>query len=139
MNVERLQNLVRALRETKDPDRFTMNCIMHKCGTPACALGQYASRTDIQDAFRLDLSKKWEASSGVVHNGINVCWSNQTISDHFGISEDETAELFDADGCGNAQTADEAAHYVEEFIKHKRLEALDEMVRISEDLGLYDK
>lgn len=138
MSVEHLRNLVKALRETKEPDRFTMTCIMHKCGTPACALGQYAFRTDLQNSFRLSGDRDtWEAASGVIStaSGKNICWDDDEICAHFGITTTEAAELFDADGCGDAMTPNEAADYVDQFIKFK---AMDEIVKISEEIGGYD-
>lgn len=139
MNIGRLQNLVHALREVQDPDTFTMFRIMHSCGTPACVLGQYAFRTDLQDEFNLRAPKPddWQAS-GLVSSGRDVTYDGPEVRKHFDLNRFEVEDLFGAAGCNDADTPSKAADYIENFIKEKRLEALDEMVVQSEELGLYD-
>lgn len=63
----RLLNVARALRESPNPKAFTMLRFVHGddsfsntvgsaadwCGTPACALGHYGSRTDLQKIVKI--------------------------------------------------------------------------------------
>lgn len=125
----RLLNVAKALRESPNPNAFDMSIYGHDgefhywnwsgketkfdCGTPACALGHYASRRDLQKTFRLD------EDYIVVNDNEVIGYASQEISDHFGITFGECAELFDADGCNNAKTAKQAAKYIERFVKEK--------------------
>lgn len=116
MNKERLLNVVKALRESKDPGCFTM-CTYHKCGTPGCAIGHYAARRDLQELMQIDIKSHtggllfgvW----GATDRGFNY---QRTLADHFGISVSQEEELFSVDGCGEARTPDEAAEYIERFV-----------------------
>lgn len=124
MNTERLLNVAKALRESPAPDRFTMESI-HACGTPACALGHYAARPDLQSEFRLQMPYGFEMANGAEMtpelDGPEICG-------HFGISKQQALQLFsdsqDYDdergpigaGCGDAKTAIEAAEYIERFV-----------------------
>lgn len=128
MSKERLLNVARSLREcTLDRSFFTMKKWGHEaswvrsmlgkvsskptCGTPACAMGHYAVRDDLQDTFTLD------ETGGLRVRGRRPNF--EVIGNHFGISYEETNELFSEYGCGNAQTREEAARYIEEFAEAK--------------------
>jgi hypothetical protein len=124
MNAERLLNVARALREAPDNGNFTMEfyCWSGKefdCGTPACAIGHYAARQDLQKLFFI-------ANGQMMVHYPNGDWPIMVDSDksivplqHFGITYEEWDELFDVDGCGNAATAIEAAEYIEQFVAKK--------------------
>ena len=139
----RLLNVARSLRESANPELFSMHSYVNDvdtllnklpvgdsgvdtnlCGTPACALGHYASRTDLQRKMRIaQLGKEW--FTGVPLYGLRynnnraVGFDDRTILDHFGITRDETYELFDGYGCGGAKTAIEAAQYIEDFVQNR--------------------
>jgi hypothetical protein len=105
-------NVVRALEEAKGPEGdFDMSMFVHSCGTPACALGHYAARTDLQSEFQ------------IVRDGMKFGDSYRPISDgypHFGFQiygPDYMSELFLMDGCGGAKTRAEAAAYIRDFIR----------------------
>lgn len=93
-----------------------------ECGTPMCVLGHYAARTDLQTDFMLSGGGTlW----GEGHSLGGTLWGSYSregyslaslIRHHFGITTKQARELFDADGCGNASTAEEAAVYIEKFI-----------------------
>lgn len=115
MNSVRLLNVVRALRESPRPEAFTMaryahDGIDHPCGTPACAIGHYAARGDLQDAFVVDGMAVRVGSEWLTYSMIRA---------HFGLSVEEDVELFSEDGCGDAQTTEEAASYIEAFVARK--------------------
>lgn len=131
MNKQRLLNAAKAVRESPSPEAFSMSRYgsepvrelfrEHGCGTPGCVLGHYASRTDIQDEFKLvgmDIFRKgaavpaglWERRvNGLTYNGREIC-------DHFAITIAQATELFSISGCGYAQTPAEAAEFIERFI-----------------------
>lgn len=121
---KRLLNVAKALREGR-PENFYMGTWGEpvddknaKCGTPACALGHYASRLDLQKKVILG------RTTGAVHSRA----SGKRISPfafamkHFGITKEEADELFEVDGCGLARTNKQAAKYIENFVKLKKKE-----------------
>jgi hypothetical protein len=126
MNKERLLNVAKALRESPNPAAFSMEQI-YSCGSPCCALGHYAARPDLQQTFTINRDQ-WgfrlltqEPTAWLKFDGDEVC-------EHFGISEQQARQLFrdsnsdDTEdsylpcGCGGAQTAIEAAEYIQRFV-----------------------
>ena len=122
----RLRNVIRALEESPNPKAFTMSCFVngdefdyrtggnHFCGTPACALGHYAARRDLQREFRVITD----------HNGVRYLEDPMSAIDksmkHFGLRDLEFQELFGAEGCGDAKTTKKAIRYIEKFIERKK-------------------
>lgn len=135
MNKERLLNVARALRESPNPDRFDMGLYVHDpysyepnddadileapdgwCGSPACAMGHYAARTDLQDLlyirddgfhrFRMAFSATQQSA---YHN-------SRKVLAHFDLDDEQIEELFGSFGCGFAKTPTEAAEYIEKFV-----------------------
>lgn len=117
MNAERLLNVAKALRESKNPDSFDMSFHLdHECGTPACAFGHYAGRQDLQSAFRIAFDGRLSAYNIETTDGHEVWWDSDCVREHFDITEAEARELFFAYGCGDAKSASEAAEYIERFV-----------------------
>jgi hypothetical protein len=114
---KRLLNVARALMESTNPDSFTMLYFFTGCGTPACALGHYADRIDLQRAF-ISGDKYYCIDTKSGDNVVEVALC------YFGITRYEYAELFDESGCNNAKTAVEAAKYIQDFVKRRRPEVL---------------
>lgn len=126
MRFDRLEKLITVLQEA-DPKGFSMERFGNACGTPACVLGHYAARRDIQRSFRFLPSdnphpefennittNKWES---VWHDGEEVC-------SHFGIDSYQAEELFGGDGCNEATTPTQAIRFITKFIKtHKERQA----------------
>ncbi len=118
---KRLLNVARALRESEIPKDFRMVAFRNECGTPACALGHYVARQDLQRAFtwgrpggdyprdRFPHSKK---------SGHEVFYTYPEIQEHFGLNEKQLEELFGEDGCGDARGPRSAAQYIERFVQH---------------------
>lgn len=113
MIAERLLNVAKALRESPNPEKFHMSAYARSCGTPACALGHYAARTDLQQAFILSLGFL------CTDYGAEIAFHSPKVRSHFDISREEAEELFSPDGCGGARTALEAARYVENFVRER--------------------
>lgn len=115
MNKDRLLNVVLALRESLDPDAFSMRNYQHECGSPGCALGHYASRDDLQEEFCL--------MAGVLSMKMvpaiywPICYDAMHVVHHFDITQEQAVELFGGQGCGNALTPEAAALYIEEFVR----------------------
>jgi hypothetical protein len=119
MNKERLLNVAKALRESKNPEMFDMEYhVHHECGTPACAFGHYAARQDLQDAFKIVFDGGWRSYWIETTDGQNqnVWWDDDCVREHFDISDKQARLLFFSKGCGNAQTPTEAAEYIEHFV-----------------------
>ena len=114
-HIKRMQNVVRALEEAPEPDRFTMAYFGHRCGTPACAFGHYAARTDLQKTYRMDKRGQILMNSGVEMGG----WST-SLCPHFGISYQEADDLFEVNGCNFAQdNRQRAIAFIKKFIIKK--------------------
>jgi hypothetical protein len=123
----RLLNVAKALRESPAPEKFVMHAygITNGCDTPACALGHYASRRDLQHTFML--VKRADVSSDprllwvmpvkeiLGFNAFGAFRSKQ-VRDHFDISEYDGNVLFGVYGCGQATTPEHAADYIERFV-----------------------
>jgi len=105
---QRLLNVTRAIAEFDHSHdkwrvgRVFMGAYMKPCGSPACALGHYALRTDLQDylvAVRGPLGGaiKYKYNGGVVgYEG----YESPRLQAHFNITYDEANELFAPNGCG---------------------------------------
>lgn len=100
------------------------------CGTPACALGHYAARTDLQRLLKIEYRKKHGVPYAQLNwfgakrnnNGGMACpdYDHEKFQQHFGLNYHEMEELFGGDGCGGATTALQAAKYIERFVKQKQ-------------------
>lgn len=131
MNYERLLNVAKALRESPNPGKFTMVSELHSdCGTPACAWGHYAARSDLQSLWTVghplnDDSDPDEPELcswfGVLYaDGSDASYDDDEVREHFDIDDHQHDELFSPDGCGGAKTALEAAEFIEAFVaRHK--------------------
>jgi len=121
MNKERLLNVAKALRESANPNDFHMTDYVNDCGTPACALGHYAFRTDLQKLCVIKVREDdYFSVEYRVHDDERgydrLDYDDPPLLEHFGISAEEALELFGGEGCGNAKTPIEAADYIEHFV-----------------------
>lgn len=124
MNKERLLNTTVALRESRAPKSFSMEKYMHICGTPACVIGNYAARNDLQDFLRLataDERTQSGSSMRYVSSGNPADYDSPAVLQHFGLTPAQAEELFGANGCGYAETAEEAIAYIERFVEEQTL------------------
>jgi hypothetical protein len=134
MNKEHMLILVRANQEMEHPERFTMETYVHNdwqctrsdlpmewCGTPACLLGNFAARTDLQPLMCVvDDSLAWVEpipDDALTNGWLRYC--DERICKFFDITEDEAAALFSVDGCDKATTRDAALAYVEDFMAER--------------------
>jgi len=118
-HAKRLLNVAHALRESPVPENFTMFFYGKSCGTPACAFGHYAFRTDLQRKFRLKFSLSEPVYVVDNDDGFIVHYDSNQVGAHFGIRAHEAEELFGFGGCGGALTPKEAARYIERFVKSR--------------------
>lgn len=119
IQAKRLLRVAQALREAKHPEDFTMARYVNECGTPACALGHYASRRDLQKLLEL-CKDKWR-DFGIMYVGEpnDAGIYDPKVLEHFGITENGSTELFGGVGCGDAKTPTEAADYIDAFVKNQ--------------------
>lgn len=122
-NVENFKNLIRAV-EGAHPDDFTMQTYSNDCGTPACVLGHYASREDLQSEFKLSRPRVNMMKMVRNHAGHALSYASEEVLTHFGLTPDEAKDLFAEDGCGQADNErDVALQYLRLFLKEKEEEA----------------
>jgi hypothetical protein len=115
MNKERLLNVAKALRESPEPEKFDMDLYIHTCGTPACAFGHYASRSDLQDEWIVDRCGMICAADDGSELDM-IAFGDRSLR-HFDITAQQADELFGPKhGCGGAKTAIAAAEYIEAFV-----------------------
>jgi hypothetical protein len=118
---KRLLNVARALRESPKPEKFDMTRFaIGECGTPACALGHYAARRDLQRVLKLKLGESWFGPWWAIAStktNRQISLNGTLLQKHFGISARNLDELFEGDGCGKANTAIQAAKYIDSFVK----------------------
>lgn len=129
MNIyaQRLLNVALATREAIDP--FSMQYFAHPCGTPSCALGNYAARTDLQQDFiigRTELgTKSWGGRPNEwwpqhLESGDSDGVDSEVVCKYFGLTYIEVRELFAQHGCGGASNNKEkAASFIEAFVARK--------------------
>lgn len=134
MNREHMMVLVQANREMEHPERFTMETYVHNewhiarehlpmewCGTPACLLGNFGARSDLQPLLCIKSGElEWCQSSEKEYNDMEfmyVRYSDPRLLEYFDITEDEAADLLGPEGCDGAKTRDEALDYVESMMK----------------------
>jgi hypothetical protein len=121
MHKQRLMNVVRALRESPNPDKFDMGKTHHKCGAPACAIGHYVSRQDLQDEFKPVVSDSeyfdGDGTAYIRKGDIVIFFDNRSMRDHFDLDGDEFGALFGGGGCGGAKTATRAADVIQHFVE----------------------
>lgn len=127
VQVGRLRNVIKALSYAP-PEQFTMKQYAYGessgygCGSPACALGWYASHPELQDEFCLRPHDSSRHSPIVLYHkpsDMDVWGPDETpqVSEHFGILSEQAAELFANTGCCYAKIPKQAQDYIRRFIK----------------------
>ena len=91
-----------ALHKKNGEPTYDQDRIRHPCGAPACAWGHYKAATPKKSS----LSHWFFGSNGA--------------QGEFGMNDEEVEEVFDAKGCGDAQTAKAAAKYIRAFVKRRQ-------------------
>lgn len=135
----RLRGLQRALRESPIPKAFTMGTYVreqydggtgtdyssgmipeHWCGTPACVLGHYAARRDIQRAFTIEIDSIGDHV--IMFKGKPFDFLSPGACKYFGLdtNSDQLYAMFGATGCGYARTPAHAIAYINKVIAKKK-------------------
>jgi hypothetical protein len=121
----RFENLIKATLEAPK-EQFNMGMFTHDCGSPACLLGNYGNRTDLQRTFVLTKMRGSDSNNRLflrLRNkpGAYVLEYGSEICEHFGITMVEADDLFSTMGCNNAQAdKTQAIKYVRAFVKRKK-------------------
>ena len=110
---QRLLDVAWATENTLYPEFFTMRRYTHECGTPGCALGNYLSCQELHPF-------QWNAVTEKLctPQGLRISLPH-LMETHFGLSHKESERLFGSRGCDNAQTPQEAAAYIRQFVANK--------------------
>lgn len=148
VQTKRLLNVARALRESPAPKLFNMSKFVwgdnvgrwcsndptfalnekNFCGTPACALGHYGARKDLQKTFSIKIGVEFAELVSVKPNPSEyeddepdyfVSCNTGNVLEHFGLTLEESHTLFAEEGCGGAKTAKGAASFIEKFVAKK--------------------
>jgi hypothetical protein len=132
---ERLLRVAQACRESPHPQAFNMGMFVHACGTPACALGHYGARQDLQNVYRVIRSCRFGNDQRdmvaydleAARRGAYRPDVDEVAYEHFELDYRQYTELFACDGCGGAQTPEQAADYIERFVA-RRIAAREALV-----------
>jgi len=126
MNLLRMNALLIANRESTAP--FSMHNWTWglfggeqiSCNTPACLMGNYAARPDLQDTFFISDFGNLELCSNPGRALYDFYDVTTALETHFDLTDEEVGELFNGDGCDGArQDRGKAIAYVEAFIARK--------------------
>jgi hypothetical protein len=120
----RLKTLVVCLADERDrrakgkrgpDDAFDMgNFVNLGCGTPACVLGTYGNRRDLQDTFELD-----DETGFSLIGGPSLWHDDPDVLRHFGVTREEAERLFGGSGCNNADNENMAIKFIDDFVAKK--------------------
>lgn len=123
-NIPRLKKLIVALKGAKKED-FSMVTFGNACGTPACVLGHYAARRDLQRTFKFAKAEAGDYAPRVLSSADHgaMGYNAFAVREHFGVALSEGDELFSDFGCNGAQTPKQAIAYIRKFIARKEREA----------------
>ena len=117
-----LLNVARAVLEARKPEMFTMS-VYGKGYEPCCALGHYAVRNDLQHLFAGLYVDHGKLDSPTFLLSRETCapasMFDPEVLEHFGVTEAEIYELFGPCGCNNAQTTQECAQYIYDFVTRR--------------------
>ncbi len=86
----------------------------NNCGTPACAMGHYASRPDLQKMFYLN------EAGNLCNTRSGDIMGFDELAKYFGIDEIDIGHLFGEIGCGGADTPKQAAKFIYNFVDKYR-------------------
>lgn len=128
MNAHRLLLVAKALRESRRPQAYTSTRI-HTCGTAHCAFGHYVGRRDLQQVFQFPLDELAEQLYQETHGNLfNLVLSGvwgatrpvfhwrRALEGHFDLSASQVELIFGPFGCNEAETAADAAQYIENYV-----------------------
>ncbi len=90
------------------------------CSTPACAIGHFAFRTDLQQVMKIRevYIGDYRRTSEVVGSDDCTDWW-KIAKEYFQLDGRECDELFNPEGCGGAKTIEQAVEYICEFWERK--------------------
>lgn len=117
-----LLNVARAVLEAPEPEHFDMT-VYGRDGKPCCALGHYAMRYDLQNIFAgIGTSSETFVNQYFLisrRTGEAISQFDEDVIDHFGVIPNEMLELFGPCGCNYADTPQEAAQYIYDFVTRR--------------------
>lgn len=148
-NTERLELVIKAARESKNPAGFNMDVYINgeyiglsstpnpHCGSPGCLLGHLAAREDLQDFLTFDEHRgmvfagqtrteiDWDESDNQVEREVPkpARYDDAELHEWFGINEEQATALFGPNGCDDARNIEDAVAYVQAFIDANKANA----------------
>jgi hypothetical protein len=116
MHKARLEKLITALEGVK-PKQFDMTVYAHKCGTPACVLGHFAARKDLQKKFKFNhKGDAFSAAVLLVKGGTAVYHEDDEVLEYFGITPAQSEYLFGCEGKNEHATPAQMRRQIRKFI-----------------------
>ena len=116
MNKARLEKLIVALEGVK-PKQFDMTVYAHACGTPACVLGHFAARKDLQSKFKFnDKCDRFSAAILSKKTGQAVYHEDDEVLEYFGINDAQSEYLFGCEGKNEHATPAQMRQRIRKFI-----------------------
>lgn len=110
-------------RKRKEPTYNQERFAHPSCGTPACALGHYATHSRRWKLKRVEVGPNDVALWPLLKQGSGDSFTDANEEFALDVYANESQELFGAMGCGEAQTAKQAARYIRRFVKRKERES----------------
>jgi hypothetical protein len=101
-------------RKNNEP-AYDQCSVGHPCGTPACALGHWAAANPRR--FIWNPRAEEEGGSVISYKPDPSAGFYEMGSREFDLTSEQSTELFDGDGCGDARTGKAAARYIRKFVK----------------------
>ena len=117
INKQRLEKLLVALKGVKPKD-FDMNNYVHACGTPACVLGYFASRVDLQRKFVLAKNAQgyMTCQLRVQDHDYPVDYEDTQVLGYFGINREQAEYLFGGGYPNDGKTPAQMRRKIRKFI-----------------------
>jgi len=120
MNKARLEKLIVALDGVK-PKQFDMTMYAHACGSPACVLGHFAARSDLQKKFKFnEKCDRFSAAVLLVKGGKPVYFEDDEVLEYFGITPAQSEYLFGCDGPNEFATPAMMRRRIRKFIDNAK-------------------
>lgn len=115
----RLATLLDARHATAKQPEYSQSCFTYQCGAPACALGHWAIEN--KERWKLKLRGPFRSYPDLYYKQGNKLIHPMLGAElEFDLSENDVDELFGCTGCGNAQSAAEAAAYIRDFVRRQK-------------------
>lgn len=99
------------------PGEIYMGSYIKPCGAPACVLGHYCAREDLQDDF--SVRYRGIISRNANPNDNSLGFDSIEVRRHFDLRFDESHAIFGEYGCRNARHPEQVSEFIRDFVANK--------------------